>query len=87
MVRHGLGRDHWNPNNWPLFFQGPVRGHSYLNFLENNLPDLLGDLPLNVRRNMWFQQDGAPAHREDGVVKHLDERFPGRWISIRGPVF
>ena len=31
-------------------------------FLKQVLPELLDDVPLCIRRQMWFQQDGAPAH-------------------------
>uniref|UniRef100_A0A2H1VCG6 SFRICE_035028 n=1 Tax=Spodoptera frugiperda TaxID=7108 RepID=A0A2H1VCG6_SPOFR len=34
----------------------------YLNFLQNQLPNLLEDMPLSIFRDMWFQQDGCPAH-------------------------
>ena len=36
--------------------------------------------------NLYFQQDGAPAHYAVSVRKWLDEHFPGRWIGSRGAV-
>ena len=34
----------------------------YANFLQNVLPQLMEDVPLHVRMNMWMQHDGAPPH-------------------------
>ena len=47
----------------PHFFQGNVTGPVYADFLENTLPILLEDVPLDERARMWFMQDGHPAHR------------------------
>lgn len=71
----------------PYFFRMTVSGRSYLEFLENELPRLLEILPLNVRRNMWWQQDGAAPHRADPVIEYLNNAFEGRWIGLRGPVY
>lgn len=70
------------PYELPPRLNGPL----YLHFLENVLYTLLDDVPLNVRRNMWFMQDGAPAHYSLDVRNHLDQRFPRRWIG-RGSAF
>lgn len=63
-----------------------LNGHTYLEFLENQLPTLLGDVPLESLRTMWFQNDGCPAHYARDVRAHLDRRFPGRWIGRLGPI-
>ena len=34
--------------------------------------------------DLYFQQDGAPAHYVVSVRKWLDEHFPDRWIGRRG---
>lgn len=34
----------------------------YNNFLTDDLPELLEDIPLNIRQQLIFQQDGAPPH-------------------------
>ncbi|KAJ8953499.1 hypothetical protein NQ318_023620 [Aromia moschata] len=47
-------------------FIGPIRlpnrldGNSYSDFLQNTLPDLFDDLPLNLRNQMYFMHDGVP---------------------------
>jgi len=40
----------------------PLNGRRYARFLAEDLSDLLDDVPLAVLNDMWFQQDGAPAH-------------------------
>lgn len=69
-------------------YQLPQRlnGEQYLQFLENDLLYLLDDIPLNIRHNMWYMQDGAPAHFAVPVRNHLNQRFPHRWIG-RGSEF
>ena len=34
--------------------------------------------------DLYFQQDGAPAHYAVSVQKWLDEHFPDRWIGHHG---
>lgn len=45
---------------------------SYLHLLQNGLRDLLDNLPLNLRQNMYFMQDGAPAHFSRQVRNYLN---------------
>src|SRR3978361_1202874 len=68
----------------PLFFEGNLNGGIYLEFLDVELPQLLEDVPLNVRQNQWFQHNGAPAHSTDPVTYWLNENYPDRWIGRRG---
>lgn len=63
-----------------------VNGASYLAFLQEQLPPLLENVPLNVRQDMWFLHDGAPPHFSVEVRNHLNEVFPGRWIGRGGVV-
>lgn len=57
-----------------------------MDFLIQLLPDLLEEIPLALRRVMFFQQDGAPPHAYRGVTNFLNEQFPGRWIAQHGPI-
>ena len=50
------------------------------------LPELLENIPLAVRRRMWFQQDRAPAHFHNGGWNYPNVQFPNRWIGRNGPV-
>ncbi|KAJ8957202.1 hypothetical protein NQ318_007764 [Aromia moschata] len=46
----------------PLVLPERLNGQLYLEFLQNDFPDLIEDLPLETRRNMYFMHDRAPAH-------------------------
>jgi hypothetical protein len=63
-----------------------VNGLDYLNFLQNYLPGLLEDVPLDVRQNMWLLHDGAPPHNRRVVRDYLDISFADRWIERNGPI-
>lgn len=58
----------------------------YLIFLQEVLRDFLEDVPLDIRENMWYQHDGAPAHFAINVRAHLDATFGRKWIGRGGPV-
>jgi len=70
----------------PYFFDGNVNSNRYLHFLRHKLPNLLENIDLQTRQRMWFQQDGAPAHRSRIVQRFLHRQFPRRWIRIRSHV-
>jgi len=63
-----------------------IDGNIYNNFLTNNLPELLEDIPLNIRQRLIFQQDGAPPHNARCVRRTLNEKFSRRWIGRGGPL-
>ena len=69
-------------------FQLPetLNGDIYLDFLRNQLPNLLEDVPLNILRDMWYQHDGCPAHYARPVRNYLSEEYPDRWIGRLGPI-
>ncbi|XP_023312720.1 uncharacterized protein LOC111692828 [Anoplophora glabripennis] len=62
-------------------FDGNLNGDVYYEFLDNRLFPLLEDLPLDLRRNMFFMHDGAPPHFSLQVRRWLNEHFPNRWIG------
>ncbi|KAJ8882509.1 hypothetical protein PR048_014320 [Dryococelus australis] len=55
-------------------------------FIVNEFPVLLEDVPCLQRLEMWFMHDGAPAHFLRNVREHLAQAFNGRWIGRGGPV-
>lgn len=61
-------------------------GRRYNDFLVNELPNMLDDLSLDIRANLIFQQDGAPAHNANIVRDYLNKYFPNRWIGTYGTV-
>lgn len=70
----------------PFELPARLRGPDYLNFLQNDLPNLLENVPLAIRAHMWFQHDGAPAHSTRVVRQFLDATFPERWIGRGGTI-
>lgn len=65
----------------PYLLPARLNSENYLIFLQEVLPGLLENVPLPIRREMIFQQDGAPAHFGRFVRAHLNETFPLRWIG------
>lgn len=70
----------------PHFLPNNLTGATYEEFLRNTLFDLLEDVPLAIRRDMIYQQDGCPAHFRLSVRNWLDQNFPNRWIGRSGPI-
>jgi hypothetical protein len=59
-----------------------LNGEGDLNFLQNELSDLLDDVPLQVRRHMWYLHDGP----HEVLINWLDANLENRWIGRNGPV-
>lgn len=85
----------WSLNVWagilgdqiigPEFIEGHVNAENYSHFLQNRLHQLLDNVPLHIRRNMYFQQDGHPAHTSLQARTVLNREYPDRWIGLHGP--
>jgi len=69
----------------PFILEGRLTGEVNLRFLQEELPRILEDVPLNKRGHINFQHDGAPPHSSREVRNFLNYRFPGRWIGHGGP--
>jgi len=88
-------QQHFSVNVWcavlndqligPFILEGRLTGEAYLRFLQEELPELLEDVPLNKRSHMYFKHDGAPPHSPREVRNFLNSRLPGRWIGRGGP--
>ena len=65
----------------PVIMPNRLNGDNYLDFLQNTLPDLLEDLPLQLRREHWFMHDGAPPHFSVHVRNFLNQQYPNKWIG------
>ena len=61
----------------PFILEGRLTGEVYLTFLQEELPQLLEDVPLDKRIHMYFQHDRAPLHSSRGVTNFLNYCFPG----------
>ncbi|KYN18781.1 hypothetical protein ALC57_08895, partial [Trachymyrmex cornetzi] len=70
----------------PFFPPPRLTGETYVDFLENELPALLEDVPLREREELIFQHDGAPAHFSRQARHVLDTRYPDRWMGRGGPI-
>jgi hypothetical protein len=92
----GHHQQQWGINLWagivgghligPYMLEGNLNASKYLAFLQEVLPGLLEDVPLQTRREMWYQHDGAPPHFGTQVRDHLNSVYPGKWIGRGGPV-
>ena len=86
----------WSVNCWygivgdhiigPYILEGLLTRQVYANFLQNVLPQLMEDVPLHVRMNMWMQHDGAPPHYALFPRQVMNEIFDEKWIGRGGPV-
>ena len=48
---------------------------NYIIFIRDILPEMLENVPLQVRQRLWFQHDGAPAHFALDVREYLNKVF------------
>jgi hypothetical protein len=86
----------WKLNVWagimgtnilgPVILPDILNGASYMEFLSENIPDFLEEIPLANRNKIIFQQDGAGPHNARIVTNFLNEQFPGRWMGRYGPI-
>ena len=70
----------------PFMLPQRLTGNVYTRFLQEDLPTLLDDVPLRIRRQMWFMHDGAPAHFYRGTRDFLNVTYPDKWIGRGGPI-
>lgn len=73
----------------PFIIEGNLDGPKYILLLHNQIVPAMRASA--ARQNMdwndvWFQQDGAPAHYARLVRNYLDLVFPNRWIGRLGPI-
>ena len=66
----------------PHFIQGRMDTREYLRIIRYNV--VQRELRNFNRQEMWWQQDGAPAHTSNAAIRYLSGQFPGRLMSKRG---
>ena len=68
----------------PHFVRGRLDTREYLRIIRYHV--VQGDFRrLGIQRgNMWWQQDGAPAHTSNRSINYLGGQFPGKVLSGRG---
>ena len=69
----------------PFFIDGNLTGDKYLELLQNQIIPTLRLLPINFE-DIWFQQDGCPAHNRRAVQNYLETTFNNKLISTRGTI-
>lgn len=70
----------------PFFIDGNLNAQKYETMLRDEIvPEIRRKSGENFE-NIWFQQDGAPAHFGREVVRFLNENFPNQWIGRRGEI-
>lgn len=57
------------------FYEGTLTGERYQAILETVLLPVIEELPLNVRNQLFYQQDGAPAHNSHVARGFLDDHL------------
>lgn len=67
----------------PYFFPENINitAEVYSEFLEETMPNLLENVPLNILPNIIYQQDGHPAHTSILARAIFNRRFLNRWIG------
>lgn len=70
----------------PFELPDTLNGERYLNFIQQDLPMLLGDVSILLRTQMFYQMDGAPCHFARAVRQELNQNYAGRWIGRGGPI-
>ena len=55
--------------------EGNLTANRYVEILETAIPDLLDDVPLAHVNEIYFQQDGAPAHNSQMARLFLENNF------------
>ena len=68
----------------PYIFPQRLTGDRCANFLQEELPALLENVPLQARRQMYNQHDEAPPHFSQVVRQYLNHKFRNRWIGRGG---
>ena len=46
----------------PFFIEGNINAHNYVHLLRTEVVPCIQNITGNAFENVWFQQDGAPAH-------------------------
>lgn len=69
----------------PFVINGNLNGERYLQMLQENIIPAVRNLNVNFAE-IWFQQDGCPAHNSRPVLEFLRATFPERLICTGGTI-
>jgi len=80
----------WGSTDWSSPFTRAVDGDYIPGIFGTTdgdiLPDVLDDVPLQLRVGMWFMHDGAPPDFSRIARQYMNDHFSGNWIGRNGPV-
>jgi len=60
----------------PCIFPQHLTGDIYTNFLQDELPALSKNVPLQTWQQMYYQQDAALPHCSQVIRQYLNHKFP-----------
>lgn len=69
----------------PFFIDGNLNAERYLQLLQQNVIPAVRNRNVNFDE-IWFQQDGCPAHNARQVREYLNTIFPERLICTTGTI-
>ena len=67
-----------------IFYDGTFSDARYLQLLQNVMSDFVENLPLFNLGNLWFQHDGAPAHKRSLAKQYLVKDLSNQVILCGG---
>jgi len=73
-------------NSDVLVASNTLNDENYRNVLEQKVPALLVEVPLLLRRKMFFLHDEASAHFSRISSEYRNPIYPDRWIGWSEPV-
>jgi hypothetical protein len=65
-------------------FPQRLTGDIYANFLQDELPALLDNIPLQTRWQMYYQHDRTPPHYNQVIRQYVNHKFPNWWTGSGG---
>ena len=66
----------------PIYLRNRLDASACLNVMEQ----VIDEMPLQIRHNIIYMHDRAPAHYAGNLWEWLDEHDPNRWIGRGGPI-
>jgi len=65
----------------PYLFPQRLTGDIYANFLQDELPALSENVPVQTQRQMYYQHDAALPYFSQVIRQYLNHKFPNQWIG------
>lgn len=70
----------------PYFIAGNINAENYVHLLRTEVVPRIQEITGLAFEQVWFQQDGAPAHFAVITRDYLNEIFHNKWIGRRGSI-